>query len=557
MISFNLLLFLGMMLNGILKSGYAADTQLEFKRDFSPSTLTNTAIPSIIGDRRGIIYLAQGKTVVEYDGIDWRSIPVGSEVLSLDLSEEGRVYVAGPKTIGYLTPDSDGEMIFSSLSQQVPAQLKNCLGSTLLVRAFAGGAAFLCESGLMVLDSNQHFQFLPAPKTFTAAAAWNGKLILGDPTSGLMELKNESGKLSAEPIPGGNVIRARTLVPLNKEALLINTIGNGIIVYKDQKWITFGNGSADFRDHSVSVVQPWLNGYAIGTFLEGVYLVDHDKGIVAHTNDREHTPSNEIYSLYVDRDQGIWAGTMKGLAYLKLKSSTGVAKKTSSGIPFSAIIREIVSTKDNTKVFGGAFYEKVGGSQALVQSKLNYRKLPFSSNALRFNFTSNSLGDRKFLRYRTQLQGYESEWTDWSDRTFREFTNIVWNRYAFKVQVQDKDGTVGETSTFEFEITPPWYETGWFYFSQFLILLSLYMVAAYARGTGKPETISEKVNSIFISVLFGAIYSKIGLQTFLGTLSNGVGFLEILASATLGLLLKPMETLLEKYLCRFKIGKPK
>ena len=77
---------------------------------------------AVVQDNRGFIYVANYQAVLEYDGTTWRSIevPNGSYVYSLAMGDDGVVYVGAVNQFGYIAPDSIGNLVYKSLSDQVP-----------------------------------------------------------------------------------------------------------------------------------------------------------------------------------------------------------------------------------------------------------------------------------------------------------------------------------------------------------------------------------------------------------------------------------------------------
>ena len=68
---------------------------------------------AIIQDQRGIIYVGNTEGLLEYDGISWRLIkPSGKAniVFSLAVDKNNRIYVGSFNELGYLAPDSIGQM---------------------------------------------------------------------------------------------------------------------------------------------------------------------------------------------------------------------------------------------------------------------------------------------------------------------------------------------------------------------------------------------------------------------------------------------------------------
>lgn len=63
--------------------------------------------------------------------------------------------------------------------------------------------------------------------------------------------------------------------------------------------------------------------------------------------------------------------------------------------------------------------------------------------------------------YRTRLDGLDREWTAWSRRTDRDFTNLAWRDFMFRVQARDDAGRIGSEATIALAIVPPWWAARW------------------------------------------------------------------------------------------------
>lgn len=70
-------------------------------------------------------------------------------------------------------------------------------------------------------------------------------------------------------------------------------------------------------------------------------------------------------------------------------------------------------------------------------------------------------------RYRTQLAGFDADWSAWTSETAREYTNLPPGDYEFVVEAEGR----GE-SIFALTVLPPWYRTWWAYLG-FALLFAL------------------------------------------------------------------------------------
>ncbi len=83
----------------------------------------STAVWSIVQDLRGVLYLATGKGIYEYDGVSFRSI---SQVpaYGLAVDRNGDIYVSAKNDFGVLRDDDKGKIQFKSLLTSLTDSIK-------------------------------------------------------------------------------------------------------------------------------------------------------------------------------------------------------------------------------------------------------------------------------------------------------------------------------------------------------------------------------------------------------------------------------------------------
>jgi signal transduction histidine kinase len=118
-------------------------------------------------------------------------------------------------------------------------------------------------------------------------------------------------------------------------------------------------------------------------------------------------------------------------------------------------------------------------------------------NSYRFEFAAPYFDEEKKTKYQTYLEGFDSNWTDWSDITFKEYTNLSPGRYNFQVRALAHTGRISEAAVFSFVVLPPWYATWWAYLLYFLFLTGLVMAIVKWRSqklNAKNLILEERVN---------------------------------------------------------------
>lgn len=86
----------------------------------------------------------------------------------------------------------------------------------------------------------------------------------------------------------------------------------------------------------------------------------------------------------------------------------------------------------------------------------NY-KIPYSSNHVKFTFSSPSYENLENLEFSYQLEGFDSQWSNWSTNVIKEYTNLREGDYTMKLKARTNYGKQSGQTVLNFSISPPWY----------------------------------------------------------------------------------------------------
>jgi len=180
--------------------------------------------------------------------------------------------------------------------------------------------------------------------------------------------------------------------------------------------------------------------------------------------------------------------------------------------------------------------------------------LPYNKNHLTFEFTAISLTIPEKVKYRYKLEPFDKEWVSEVFGHVRSeylssqaYSNLNPGNYIFKVMACNNDGVWNkEPTVYTFTITPPYWETGWFYSLQLLFFMTLIggtMIVSRRGKSARMVTILVYISLFvifeFIQNLTEPIYEEfVGSAPIIKTLLN-----LILASTLL-----PVQLFLRKYL---------
>ena len=90
--------------------------------------------------------------------------------------------------------------------------------------------------------------------------------------------------------------------------------------------------------------------------------------------------------------------------------------------------------------------------------------LPYDRNSAHFEYSASTFAFGAAPRFQTRLANYEEgKWSDFSERTSVDYTNLPEGGYTFEVRARDADGRLGRVASLPFRVLPPWQRTSWAY----------------------------------------------------------------------------------------------
>ena len=145
--------------------------------------------------------------------------------------------------------------------------------------------------------------------------------------------------------------------------------------------------------------------------------------------------------LYLEEDGAnvLWAGGWSGLLRWEVTDPLSEVKSPELDVH----IRRI-TLPDGTVAYSGS-------------GPVGEFSLPHSRGSLRFAFAAPVHTPGVKVSYRTRLEGYESEWSAWSETPERSFNNLPGGSYGFRIEARTPSGLTARSSLAAFSVLPPWY----------------------------------------------------------------------------------------------------
>jgi ligand-binding sensor domain-containing protein/DNA-binding CsgD family transcriptional regulator len=269
-------------------------------------------------DVNGIMYFANNEGLLSFDGIHWKLYPLPNKTIvrSIAIGTDKRIYAGGQDEIGYFSPDSTGQLIFTSLRNLVPPKERSFADVWDIVAY--GKDVFFRSSGKILQLSNQTIIAYPAASEWVFMGLHQQKLIAQDISHGLLVFNQGTWQplVQEEALPRGLYVSA--LVPVGKDSSLLTTLKDGLFLLSGNQITPFHSPDLDAiaKETIYAGVPLGRNWFALATSLGGCYIFNRKGEHIQSFSRREGLQNNNITSIFRDRNNNLWLGLDNGIDFI-------------------------------------------------------------------------------------------------------------------------------------------------------------------------------------------------------------------------------------------------
>jgi len=326
-----------------------------------------------------------------------------------------------------------------------------------------------CYGGLLSLSKkNQNFNTI-LPYDFTTLFITDNTLWAGTYRNGLYKIPidgNENIKLSNlnrfSAVPDSMI---RSMYIDSKGVLWVGTRYNGvykIIQQKDQSYQIeqFDQKRGLLSDGIRVITEDKHHNIWLGSWIGVDKLIKEKNGWRIFNFSRFSNLFGVINTIVPDDDESIWVGMNNGLANIP---DLGYDKF----VPLPVYITRIQARFKNDSSF-------IPAENASIA-------LPFSKNAISFDFSSPGFINEKEMKYSYRLiRSDDTAWSIPASQQSVNYASLQPGYYRFEVRNLGWNGEWGKTTSYFFTILPPVWTTWWFICSvAAVIILLLYILYRY------------------------------------------------------------------------------
>ena len=157
--------------------------------------------------------------------------------------------------------------------------------------------------------------------------------------------------------------------------------------------------------------------------------------------------------IYPVDENNIFLGGEKGFYHINYEKY----KKTNTKLQVQ--LRVVTITyKTDSLIFGGYFS---GVNDKQIQRAADIPQINHKWSSIHLEFSSSLFGNLSNLEYSYKLNGFDKNWSDWSKKSEKDYTNLSAGKYIFQVKARNNLGNESEIALYAFTLLPPWYKSLW------------------------------------------------------------------------------------------------
>lgn len=264
------------------------------------------------------LYFANSKGMIQYNGESWSIYPMKNQLDARSTffsKSKKRIYVGGINEFGYYTPNVDGRLNYTCMSDsfEVAMQLNNIWGiyDTEQILYVQG------DHRILKINNGKH-TLINSRIKFDCSNLINDILYLGTDKGLYMVVGSEL--FPANGCQSLNKERIRALLPY-RDGMVIVTASSGLYYYHGGRHLhrIANEWEKQMVQHEVFCAAIKGETIALGTVHAGIITLDLQSNQVSFYNETNGLQNNTVLSLSFDTMGNLWAGLDRGVDQIRIE----------------------------------------------------------------------------------------------------------------------------------------------------------------------------------------------------------------------------------------------
>lgn len=319
-------------------------------------------------------------------------------------------------------------------------------------RTEAGATLISEQRSILAVDGAGQARVLVKnlPDTATSIAEARGQLWIGTTTRGVLVAQpNSTGPVEAT-LPNANF----GLPKIARQGSTIATAKGTVFVLSPEGGWILPAGADRFQAIQNYPANRRLSGFFYHPADDSIWVIHAESGVnlafVARITEQGNRAVWQPHSV-----DGLWTVGVPRCIFAEA-SATGTTLWIggTNGLLRNEVPRELFAPVPRTPLLHAYSRAAETGQFHAIE-----RALPYSTQAVRFEFAAPEFSRRSALRLETFIERIDRDWVAAEPSARRELTAMRDGHYTFRVRAVAETGVASEPAVFHFEILPPWWRT--------------------------------------------------------------------------------------------------
>lgn len=275
---------------------------------------------SIVEDKQGILYVGNLSGVLEYDGTNWRLVPLNG-IPQLAVDDNNRVYVGCYNNFGYLKRNKKNLNEFVSLTSKLPEKIRN-IGEVNKIVTQNNLVLFVAGTRLYSYDGN-HLQMIDSSAIEINLFKVKNQIYVSRQPGGIF-IYSKNGLTE---INGGYKFTRNSvlsILPYDNNLLIktLETKGFSILL-KNGNLVPFVTDIDEFIavNRFSCAIQVTDEFYAVSTARCGFVVIDKNGKYLTGLNDQTGLFNDNVQQMYLDNRNNLWISLNNGISRTEVPSA--------------------------------------------------------------------------------------------------------------------------------------------------------------------------------------------------------------------------------------------
>ncbi|MES1198132.1 MAG: triple tyrosine motif-containing protein [Chitinophagaceae bacterium] len=168
-------------------------------------------------------------------------------------------------------------------------------------------------------------------------------------------------------------------------------------------------------------------------------------------------------NIYPINDNNIFVGGEKGFYHINFE------KYKKNNHPLNVYIRIVKAIAKKDSLLFGGYFGNVNEDKKQPENIIP--SISHKWNSFHIEYSSPLFEQQSNIEYSYYLEGFDKDWSEWSKKTEKDYTNLPAGSYNFQVKARNNLRNESTISTYSFSVQPPWYQTTWAYVLYILMVV--------------------------------------------------------------------------------------